>query len=193
MKSQPTMSGNWLSVNEVEMKYTLKDMVPVLEGEGHFIAPNATIIGSLTMKSNSSLWFNVVVRADADTIELGEGSNVQDGSVLHVDPGYPMVIGKDVTVGHKVMLHGCTIGDGSLIGINSVVLNGAKIGKGCLIAANAMVPENMEVPDGAMVVGTPAKIKRMLSEEEQAGLALSAKNYVLNAQRYNEQLEIQDE
>lgn len=153
-------------------------------GDGHFIAHNATVIGSVTLHEHSSVWFNVVIRGDADEITVGARSNIQDASVLHADPGFPLVIGEDVTVGHKAMLHGCKIGDGSLIGINAVVLNGAKIGKGCLIGANALVTEGTEIPDGSMVLGSPAKIKRALSDDEQAALRLSAAHYVENGQRF---------
>lgn len=166
------------------MLYELGERRVRFEGGQHFVADNATVIGSVTLGDQSSVWFNVVIRGDADEVVIGARSNIQDASVLHVDPGMPLHIGEDVTIGHKVMLHGCTIGAGSLIGINSVVLNGAKIGRGCLIGANALVTEGMEIPDGALVMGAPAKIKRMLSEEEQRALALSAAHYVENAQRF---------
>lgn len=166
------------------MLFELEDRKVVLEGEGQFVAHNATVIGSVRLCEQSSVWFNTVIRGDADDIVVGPRSNVQDACVLHTDPGFPLLIGADVTVGHKVMLHGCEIGDGSLIGINAVVLNGAKIGKGCLIGANALVTEGMVVPDGAMVLGSPGKVKRQLDEAAQAHLKLSAQHYVQNAQRY---------
>lgn len=162
-------------------------------GTPAFIAPNASLIGSIELHENTSIWFNVVIRADNDQVTIGEGSNIQDGSVLHIDSGYPLTIGKHVTVGHKAMLHGCTIGDHSLIGINAVVLNGAKIGKNCLIGANTLIPERMEIPDGSMVIGSPGKIKRSLSEQEIKLLELSAAHYIQNAQRYGEDLITQDE
>lgn len=168
--------------------YEVKGKKPQLEGEGHFLAPDATIVGDVTLKAGSSVWFNTVIRAENDSITIGERSNVQDGSVLHVDPGFPLVIGNDVTIGHKVMLHGCTIGDGTLVGINAVVLNGAVIGKGCIVGANALVTEGMVVPDGSMVLGSPAKIKRQLSEEEQARLRQGARNYVANSELFNRTL-----
>jgi carbonic anhydrase/acetyltransferase-like protein (isoleucine patch superfamily) len=171
------------------MKYKLGDKQPTLVGEGHYIAPGAAVIGDCVMHANTSVWFNVVIRADADTITIGEGSNIQDGAVLHVDPGYPMSIGENVTVGHKAMLHGCTVGDGSLVGINAVVLNGAKIGKGCLVGANALVPEGMDVPDGSMVLGSPARIKKTLSDKMQQALAMSDHHYVENGARFNAQLQ----
>lgn len=171
------------------MIYRLGERQVQLQGEGHFIAPNATVIGSVILEQDVSVWFNVVIRADCDTIHIGAGTNIQDASVLHVDPGFPMHIGENVTVGHKAMLHGCSVGDGSLIGINAVVLNGAKIGKGCLVGANALVPENMEVPDGAMVLGCPAKVKRIMPEEQQLFLRHNADHYVANGKLFNEKLE----
>jgi carbonic anhydrase/acetyltransferase-like protein (isoleucine patch superfamily) len=174
------------------MLYRLGEKQPVLEGEGHYIAPNASVIGSVTLGANTSIWFNAVIRADEDLIRIGAGSNIQDGAVLHVDPGCPLDIGERVTVGHKAMLHGCTIGDGSLIGINAVILNGARIGKACLVGANALVPENMEVPDGAMVIGTPGKVKRMLSAEEQAMVKAGADHYIAGAAAYAKLLQETD-
>jgi carbonic anhydrase/acetyltransferase-like protein (isoleucine patch superfamily) len=165
------------------MIYTLNDRQVQLRGET-FIAPNATLIGAVTLEDQASVWFNVVIRADNDKIHIGAGSNIQDGSVLHVDPGFPLFIGRDVTVGHKVMLHGCTIGDGSLIGMNAVVLNGAKIGSGCLIGANALVTANMVVPDGAVVLGSPGKIVRSLDQEGRQQLLVTAQHYVENGRRY---------
>lgn len=153
-----------------------------------FIAPNATLIGAVTIEDQASIWFNVVVRADNDLIHIGEGSNIQDGSVLHVDPGFPLTVGRKVTVGHKVILHGCTIGDGSLIGMNAVILNGAQIGRGCLIGANALVTENMVVPDGSMVIGSPGKIVRTLDETVRQKLIDSADSYIENGRRYREGL-----
>lgn len=173
------------------MKYSLDDKRVTLKGSGHFIAPNATLIGDVTLQENASVWFNCVLRGDADHIEIGAGSNIQDGSVLHADPGFPLTVGEHVTVGHKAMLHGCTIGDGSLVGINAVVLNGAKVGRGCLIGANALVTEGMEIPDGSLVLGSPGKIKSQLSAEQQQALLRSAAHYVHNGHRYNAQLKEQ--
>ena len=170
------------------MKYKLGDKQVILQGEGHFIAPNAAVIGDVTLHENASIWFSCVVRGDADRIEIGAGSNIQDGTVMHADPGFPMVVGENVTVGHNAMLHGCTIGDGSLVGINAVVLNGAKVGKGCLIGANALVTEGTEIPDGSMVLGSPAKVVRQLGEEAQLLLQHNADHYVGNAKRYVEEL-----
>tara|TARA_R110002110_G_scaffold411566_2_gene636109 strand:+ start:53237 stop:53764 length:528 start_codon:yes stop_codon:yes gene_type:complete len=175
------------------MKYRLGEKQVTLKGGGHFIAPNAAVIGDVTLHENASVWFSCVLRGDAERIEVGAGSNIQDGTVMHADPGFPMVVGKNVTVGHNAMLHGCTIGDGSLVGIGAVVLNGAKVGKGCLIGANALVTEGMEIPDGSMVLGAPAKIKRQLSAEQQLGLMHNADHYVGNAARFMASLEAEDE
>ena len=174
------------------MKYSLGDRQPKLLGEGHFIAPSAAVIGDVTLHENSSVWFCCVLRGDADRIEVGAGSNIQDGTVMHADPGFPMVVGKSVTVGHNAMLHGCSIGDGSLVGINAVVLNGARVGKGCLIGANALVTEGMEIPDGSLVLGSPAKIRGQLSEEQQLALMHNADHYVGNARRFCTELKEQE-
>ena len=166
------------------MKYSLGEKHVTLLGEGHFIAPNAAVIGEVTLHENVSIWFSCVLRGDTERIEVGAGSNIQDGTVMHADQGFPMVVGKNVTVGHNAMLHGCTIGDGSLVGINAVVLNGAKVGKGCLIGANALVTEGMEIPDGSLVLGSPAKVRSSLSKEMQLALMHNADHYVGNGQRY---------
>lgn len=149
-----------------------------------WIADSAQVMGRVALEENSSVWFGAVIRGDTDTIRVGRGSNIQDGSVLHADEGRPLDIGENVTVGHKVMLHGCTVGDGSLIGIGAVVLNGAKIGKGCIVGAGALVTEGKEFADGSMIIGSPAKAVRMLTPEQQQGLRLSAEHYVLNAARF---------
>lgn len=154
----------------------------------YWVADNAVVIGSVLLENNASVWFNAVLRGDAELITVGENSNVQDGAVLHTDPGCPLVIGRNVTIGHKVMLHGCKIGDNSLIGINAVVLNRAKIGRNCLIGANALITEGKEIPDNSMVIGSPAKFVRQLTEQEIAGLALSARHYVENARRFRDGL-----
>ena len=156
--------------------------------KGVFIAPGSHVIGKVVMKSNSSVWFNSVVRGDCDVITIGEDSNVQDGAVLHTDVGVPLTIGKGVTIGHKVMLHGCEVGDYSLIGINSVVLNGAKIGKYCVIGANSLITENMQIPDGSLVMGSPAKVIKPIPEQQQKMLEQSAEHYVKNAKRFLTQL-----
>lgn len=152
--------------------------------EGAWVAESAEVIGMVELQKNASVWPQVVVRGDNDHIQIGEGSNVQDASVLHTDPGYPLVIGKHVTVGHKVMLHGCQIGDGSLIGIGAVILNGAKIGKNCLVGAGALITEGKEFPDGSMILGSPAKVVRELTPEQIEGLRRSAQHYVTNKNRF---------
>ncbi len=166
------------------MKYTLDDKAVTLLGEGHFIAPTAAVIGDVTLHENTSVWFSCVLRGDAERIEVGPGSNIQDGAVLHADPGFPMTVGAKVTVGHNAMLHGCTIGDGALVGIGAIVLNGARVGRCCLIGANALVTEGMEIPDGSLVLGVPAKIKGTLSEEQQAALAINSEHYVTNGAHF---------
>ncbi len=166
------------------MFYELGDRKPEMKGQGQFVAENATIIGSVRLMEQSSVWFNVVIRGDNEWITIGPETNVQDGSVLHTDPGLALNLGRGVTVGHKAMLHGCDIGDYSLIGINAVILNGAKIGKHCLIGANTLIPEGMEVPDGSMVVGSPGKIKRELTDNQKKMLEMSAAHYVTNAENY---------
>jgi carbonic anhydrase/acetyltransferase-like protein (isoleucine patch superfamily) len=167
--------------------YRLGDKAPAL-GRGTWIAANATIIGDVRLGNNASVWWGAVLRGDNDPITIGANSNIQDGSVLHTDAGVPLTIGADVTVGHLVMLHGCTIGDGSLIGIKSVVLNRAVIGKNCLIGANSLIPEGKVIPDRSLVIGSPGKVVRQLSDEEVARLDASAAHYVDNARRYRTQL-----
>lgn len=173
------------------MIFSLGDRKVEIRGEDYWVADNATVIGSVVLENNASVWFNAVIRGDNDVITIGENSNVQDGSVLHTDPGVKLTIGKNVTVGHQVMLHGCTIGDNSLIGINSVILNGAKIGKNCLIGANSLIPENKEIPDGSLVMGSPGKVVRELTPEQQAELELSAMSYVNNFKRFKKELKPQ--
>lgn len=170
------------------MIYSLGDRKVEIRGEDYWIAESAMVIGSVVLENNASVWFNVVIRGDNDTITIGENSNVQDGSVLHTDPGIALTIGRNVTVGHKVMLHGCTIGDNSLIGINSVILNGAKVGNNCLIGANSLIPEGKEIPDGSLVMGSPGKVVRELSPEQQKGLEMSARSYVNNFKRFKQEL-----
>lgn len=169
------------------MIYALGDRTPEMNGDC-WVADSATVLGSVVLENDASVWFNAVLRGDNDVITVGEGSNVQDGSVLHTDPGMPLTIGRGVTIGHKVMLHGCTIGDNSLIGINAVVLNGAKIGKNCLIGANALIPEGKEIPDGSLVMGSPGKIVRELNEAAIKGLLMSAEGYVRNFKRFRKDL-----
>ena len=171
--------------------YSIGERRVTLLGKDHFIAPDATLVGDITLESAASIWFQVVIRAENDKITIGEGSNVQDGSVLHVDPGYPLTIGRNVSVGHKAMLHGCIIGDGSLIGINSVILNGAKIGKGVLIGANSLIAEGKEIPDGVLVLGSPGRVVRELTQEQRDGVIKVAHGYVERGRNYNSNLKKQ--
>ena len=179
------MAGSLIEkiVEERIVLYQLDDKQVQLP-DNYFIAERAVVIGNVALGNNVSIWFNAVIRGDSELIALGEDCNIQDGAVLHTDPGYPMTLGRGVTVGHKAMLHGCIVGDYSLVGINAVVLNGAKIGSHCLIGANALVTENMVIPDGSLVVGSPAKIKRTLSMEQQLSLESTAQHYVRNGRRF---------
>ena len=163
--------------------FELNGIAPTL-AKGAWVANSAEVIGRVELHENVSIWPQVVIRGDNDLIQIGEGSNVQDASVLHTDPGFELLIGKHVTVGHKVMLHGSQIGDGSLIGIGAVILNGAKIGKHCLVGAGALVTEGKEFPDGSMILGSPAKVVKMLDAEQMEKIEAIAGRYVSNAQRY---------
>ena len=163
--------------------YQLDHLIPDIDASA-WVADSAQVVGNVRLGADSSIWFGVVARGDTDTITIGRGTNIQDNSVLHADPGMPLVIGDHVSVGHQVMLHGCTVGDGSLIGIGAVVLNGARIGKNCLVGACALVTEGKEFPDGTMILGSPAKAVRQLSPEQIAGLERSAGHYIDNARRY---------
>jgi carbonic anhydrase/acetyltransferase-like protein (isoleucine patch superfamily) len=159
-----------------------------LLGDAHYVAYDATLVGDITLENEVSVWFKVVIRAENDSVVIGEGSNIQDGSVLHVDPGYPMRLGGRVTVGHKVMLHGCTVGEGTLIGINSVVMNGARIGCHSLIGANTLIAEGKEIPDGVLVLGSPGKVVRELKQEEKDYLLKIAQGYIDRGKWYKKEL-----
>jgi carbonic anhydrase/acetyltransferase-like protein (isoleucine patch superfamily) len=163
--------------------YELDGKAPQL-GEGAWVADTATVIGAVELAPNASVWFGTVIRGDTETIRIGRNSNIQDLSVLHADIGQPLTIGDNVTVGHQVMLHGCTIGDGSLIGIQSVILNGAKIGRNCIVGAGSVVTEGKEFPDNSLIIGSPAKVMRTLDDATAAKLAQSAEHYVENARRF---------
>ena len=149
----------------------------------NWVAPNATVIGDVTLEKNTSIWFNATLRGDVENIYIGEGSNIQDGSVLHTDPGYPLKVGKNVTVGHLVMLHGCSVGDNSLIGIGAVILNNAKIGNNCIIGANALITENKIIPDNSLVVGSPGIVIREVTNEEINLIKENGIRYQNNAPR----------
>ena len=164
--------------------YDLKDKKTKNFGE-NWIAPNAVVIGNVTLEKNTSVWFNATIRGDIENIHIGEGSNIQDGSVLHTDPGYPLKIGKNVTVGHLVMLHGCTIGDNSLIGIGAVILNNAKIGNNCVIGAKSLITENKEIPDNSLVVGSPGRVIRKVTDEEAKAIKENAIRYQENWKKYS--------
>lgn len=165
------------------MKYLLDERRVECRGD-HYIAPNATLIGSVVLEANASVWFNVVIRGDNDVITIGEGSNVQDGSVLHTDPGIPLTIGRNCTVGHLVMLHGCSIGEGTLVGIKSVVMNRVRIGRQCIIGANSLVTEGKEIPDRSLVLGSPGKVVRQLTDDEVRYALWNAEHYVEHLRRY---------
>ena len=163
--------------------YQLDELTPNIHPSA-YVADSAQVMGNVVLAEDASVWFGAVLRGDTETITVGAGSNIQDQSVLHADVGFPLVVGERVTVGHQVMLHGCTIGDESLIGIGAVVLNGAKIGRHCLVGAGALVTEGKEFPDGSMILGSPAKAVRQLTPEQIEGLRRSAQHYTENARRY---------
>ncbi|RZJ12449.1 MAG: gamma carbonic anhydrase family protein [Rubrivivax sp.] len=163
--------------------YQLDEHMPEV-AQSAWVADSAEVIGRVTLGEDVSVWFKAVLRGDSETLTVGAGSNIQDGSVLHADHGFPLVLGENVTVGHQVMLHGCMVGHGSLIGIGAVVLNGARIGRNCIVGAGALVTEGKEFPDGSLIVGAPAKVVRELTAAQIAGLHASAAHYVNNGRRY---------
>lgn len=169
------------------MIYALGDLKPEFRGN-YFAADSARLIGLCIIENNVSIWFGAVIRADNDRITVGENSSIQDNCVIHADPGFPVNIGRDVTVGHMAMVHGCTVGDGSLVGIKSVILNGAVIGKECLIGANSLIPEGKVIPDRSLVLGSPGKVMRQLNDEDIARLREGVSHYVKKIKRYREQL-----
>ena len=169
--------------------YALGDHAPKFPESGHYwIAPDAQVMGAIILEENASVWFGAVLRGDNEPITIGVNSNVQDGAVMHTDIGFPLTLGKNVTIGHQAMLHGCTVGDNSLIGIGATILNGAKIGKNCLIGAHALVGEGKEIPDNSMVLGMPGKIVRELDENNEKIMIASAEHYVGNWKRYQRDL-----
>jgi len=171
------------------MKYALDGVRIQTDGDAYWIAPSAVVIGNVHLRRNASIWWNAVIRGDNEPIVIGEDTNIQDGCVMHTDPGFPMTLGAGVTVGHQAMLHGCTIGDGSLIGIQAVVLNGARIGKNCLVGAKALIPEGREIPDNSVVLGAPAKVVREIAPEQLKVTRRAANHYVGNWQRFKAGLE----
>ncbi len=170
------------------MIYRLGNRKVKIQGERYFIADSATVIGSVVIENDASIWFNCVIRGDNDLITIGSGSNIQDGSVLHTDAGIPLTIGSGVTVGHKVMLHGCTIGNNCLIGINAVILNGVTIGDNCIIGANSLIPEGKVIPDNSLVMGSPGKVVREISDQQKEMIRLGGLHYVENYKRYQAEL-----
>jgi carbonic anhydrase/acetyltransferase-like protein (isoleucine patch superfamily) len=165
--------------------YALDGVAPQLPEPGRFwIAPNASVIGHVVLHEDVGIWFGAVLRGDNERISIGARANIQEGATLHTDPGYPLDIGADCTIGHNAILHGCQIGEGSLIGMGAIVLNGARIGRNCLVGAGALVTENKSFPDGSLIVGSPAKVMRPLDEAAIAGLKGSAERYVANWKRF---------
>lgn len=169
------------------MIYALDNIAPQIDPSS-WVAPDANLIGRVVLEAEASVWFGATLRGDNEEIRVGRGSNVQESCVLHTDIGYPLLIGANCTIGHKTMLHGCTIGEGSLIGMGATILNGAKIGKGCLIGACALVTEGKEIPDGSLVMGSPGRVVRLLDEAARDGLLLSASGYRANAARFRKGL-----
>ena len=167
--------------------YQLGEFAPEIDASS-FVADSATLVGKVTLRANTSVWFGATLRGDNERITIGENSNVQEGAVMHTDMGYPLTVGKNVTIGHQAMLHGCTIGDGALIGIQAVILNGAKIGAGCLVGAGALVTEGKDFPDNSLIIGSPAKAVRTLTAEDTARLLGSADSYVQRGQLFKTQL-----
>jgi len=172
-----------MTVSEAASVIALADTAPEVPRSA-FVAAGARLIGGVRLGENASVWYNAVLRADGDTITVGARSNVQDSVSVHVDGGHPVIIGEDVSIGHNAVVHGCTIGDGSLIGMGAVVLNGARIGAGCLIAGGAVVLEGAEIPDGSLVAGVPGKVRRALTDEERAGLVRNAAAYLAHSERH---------
>ncbi|MBT3140265.1 gamma carbonic anhydrase family protein [Phaeobacter gallaeciensis] len=167
--------------------YALNGHSPQIH-EDTWVAPDANLIGKVVMEAGSSVWFGCTIRADHEEIRVGEGSNVQENCVMHIDAGYPLTIGKNCTIGHKVMLHGCTIGDNSLVGMGATILNGAKIGKNCLIGAGALVTENKEIPDNSLVMGSPGKVVRQVDEANAQRITMGALHYQENMRKFRENL-----
>ncbi len=169
--------------------YALGERAPEFPESGNYwVAPDAQLMGAIRLEENASVWFSVILRGDNERITIGENSNVQDGSVMHTDMGFPLTLGKNVTIGHQAMLHGCTVGNNTLIGIGATILNGAKIGNNCLIGAHALVGEGKEIPDNSMVLGMPGKVVRSLDEQNEQLMIASAQHYVENWRRYKNDL-----
>jgi len=174
------------------MKYALAGVRVSTDGDNYFIAPNAAVIGKVRLERNASVWWNAVVRGDNELITIGENSNVQDGCILHTDIGFPLTIGANTTVGHMVQLHGCTIGEGSLIGVGAVILNGANIGRNCIIGAKALITDGKQIPDNSVVMGAPGKVVRTVTDADREMIAETVDFYVNNQTRYRDGLKIDD-
>ena len=172
------------------MIYKLGEHEVQITGEDFYVAESASVIGKVRLANDSSVWFGAVLRGDNESITVGENTNIQECAVIHTDPGFPCILGSNVTIGHQAMLHGCQVGDNSLIGINAVVLNGAKIGRNCLIGANALVTENQEIPDGSLVIGSPAKPIKQLTTAQIQKLKESAEHYVTRFKRFKRDLSV---
>lgn len=170
------------------MRFALDGVSVTTADEDFWIAPTATVVGKVRLERNASVWWNAVLRGDHELITIGENSNVQDNCVLHTDVGFPLTIGKNVTIGHLVMLHGCAIGEGSLVGIGSVILNGARIGRDCLIGANTLIGEGKEIPDRSVVMGSPGKVIRQVTDQQLAAIQQGVAEYVGNWRRYRDGL-----
>jgi len=167
--------------------YSIGDKTPSIAPDA-WVAPDASVIGDVQLAAKSSVWFGAAIRAENDRVVIGEGCNIQDGSVIHIDPGYPLTLHRHVTVGHKVMLHGCTVQEQSLIGIGSILLNGSVIGRNSLVGANTLIPEGKEYPEGVLILGSPGKVVRKLTDEEQQGLLRAAEHYISNAEYFSKNL-----
>jgi carbonic anhydrase/acetyltransferase-like protein (isoleucine patch superfamily) len=168
----------------MDMIFELEGVAPTIHGDQHFIANNAAVVGDVDIGNCVTIWFNAVLRGDNERIVIGEGSNIQDGCIMHTDPGFPLLIGDRVTVGHNAMLHGCKIGHGSLIGMNAVLMNGAQVGNNCLIGANTLIPEGRKIPDNSLVVGTPGRVIRQLNQDELKHIEDNAQVYIDKIARY---------
>ena len=173
------------------MIYALDDIAPEIDADT-WVAPDARVIGRVTLRAGASVWFGATLRGDNERIILGEGSNVQENCTLHTDMGFPLTVGRDCTIGHAAILHGCTIGDETLVGMGALVLNGARIGRNCLIGAGALVAEGKEIPDGSLVLGSPGRVVRTLDETAREKLRASARGYQLNMRRFRDGLRAQD-
>ena len=174
------------------MKYTLEGVRVSTDGDDYFIAPNAAVIGKVRLEKNASVWWNAVIRGDNELVTVGENSNIQDGCILHTDVGFPCTVGANTTIGHMAMLHGCVIGDNSMVGIGAVVLNGVTVGNNCIIGSNALIPDGKQIPDNSIVMGSPGKIVRQTTEADIAYIQETVEFYVANQDRFKNGMSIDD-